>query len=188
MALRQMCVYGNVRRPSQPSQLDGGAVQCTPERDHVGRRDPALRFVRDRSSQARPTFRGTCIWRSSGTVGPRATGCRGTADATGPPAGCRGTDGTGSRRGRRGVAAARVRGGAAGEWPRDDGRGGAAGEWPRDGFAAGPRRSVRGGQSAAARISDSASVTRARMLERIASRPVQTAFVAVEMEVSCDLS
>ena len=42
--------------------------------------------------------------------------------------------------------------------------------------------------SAAARISDSASVTRARMFERIVSRPAQTAFVAFEMEVSCDLS
>lgn len=44
------------------------------------------------------------------------------------------------------------------------------------------------GYSAVARISDSASVTRARMLERIVSRPAHTALVAFEMEVSCDLS
>ena len=40
----------------------------------------------------------------------------------------------------------------------------------------------------AARISVSASATRARMFERIVSRPVQTAFVAVEIDVSCALS
>lgn len=47
---------------------------------------------------------------------------------------------------------------------------------------------MRAGQLAEARISDSASVTRARMFERIVSRPAQTALVAFEMEVSCDLS
>ena len=38
------------------------------------------------------------------------------------------------------------------------------------------------------RISASASTTRARMFERIVSRPVQTAFVAFEIDVSWALS
>ena len=61
-----------------------------------------------------------------------------------------------------------------------------AGPASRDGAA--PRGVAAERQSAAARISDSASVTRARMFERIVSRPAQTALVAFEMEVSCDLS
>lgn len=60
---------------------------------------------------------------------------------------------------------------------------------PRGRVSAGSLRRVSPpGHSAAARISDSASVTRARMFERIVSRPAQTAFVAFEMEDSCDLS